>query len=389
MKKIISILGSTGSVGINTLDVISKFPEDFAIYGLSCRENIGLLIRQIEKFNPHSVAILNEEKAIEVKKLLKGKKVEIYSGMSGLIKIAEAKEVNMVVGALTGKNSLFPLLRAIGKGKDIAVANKEVIVGFGKILVNEAKKKKVRILPVDSEISAIFQCLEGRNIDEVKEVILTASGGPFYRLSRMALEKVTRQEAIKHPIWKMGKKISVDSATLMNKGLEIIEASNFFGIPLSKIRVLIHPQTIIHSVVSFIDGISLAQLAIPDMRIPIQYVLFYPKRIGTFLPSADLAKAGNLEFIHPDTKSFPCLQYAREAVVIGKGMPAVLSAADEVGVNAFLEGKIGFMDIPRVIKRVMDKYKRKCQTLKELLEADEWARDETEKIICSGRVNSA
>lgn len=392
MKKVISILGSTGSIGINTLDVISKFPQDFAVYGLSCKENIALLQKQIEKFHPKSVAVINEKKSEELKKYLKDRKkdagIKIYSGIDGLIKIVSAKEVGLVVAGLTGKDSLIPIMKAIEARKNIAIANKEVIVGFGNILVDKAKKKKVKILPVDSEINAIFQCLEGKNINEIKEIILTASGGPFYGFSCRELEKITTQSAIKHPVWKMGKKISVDSATLMNKGLEIIETINFFGVPASKIKVFIHPQTLIHSIVSFVDGISLAQLAVPDMRIPIQHTLFYPERMKTFLSSIDLARMKNLEFFHPDTKSFPCLQYAYKAAKIGGGMPAVLSAADEVGVNAFLENKIGFMDIPKIIKKVMDKYDSKISrlenlkiTLKNLLKADEWARKEAMKIV--------
>jgi len=385
MKKIISILGSTGSVGRNTLDVIRRFPQNFRIYGLSCKDNIGLLRRQIEEFEPEAVAVIDPDKADELTRRLRRAKLKVYAGTEGLKKIAIAEKVNLVIGALTGTESLFPVLEAIRKKKDIALANKELIVGFGKIVMEEVKKNKAIIIPLDSELSAIFQCLQGRDISEVEKIILTASGGPFYNFPPESLRKITVRDAIKHPVWRMGRKISVDSATLMNKGLEIIETSNFFCIPQEKIEVLIHPQAVVHSIVSFVDGISLAQIAIPDMRIPIQYALFYPHRIKKFLFTMDLSRIKELHFFKPNLRTFPCLRYARAAIKNGGCLPAVLSASDEVAVGAFLAGEIGFMDIPGVIKKVMDRFKvqgsKFKDTLKGLIEADRWSREEARKIV--------
>lgn len=376
MKKSISILGSTGSVGRNALDVVDRFPGKFNIYGLACRSDIKSLLRQIRKYRPKAVAVLDRSKADEIKCLTRKAGTKVYSGVDGLAKICSTDDVDLIVGALAGTDSLFPFLEAVKKGKDLALANKEVIVAFGSVLMKEARKKKVKVIPVDSELSAIFQCLCANDTREVEKIILTASGGPFYNLSRDKLKRVTADDAVRHPVWKMGKKISVDSATMMNKGLEIIETSNFFDIPADKIEVLIHPQAMVHSIVTFVDGASLAQLAVPDMRIPIQYALFFPRRIRSSFPPLKLTGRGGLQFFKPRTGLFPCLKYARTALEEGGCMPAVMSSGDEVAVDAFLNGEIGFTDIPRVIRLTMDGYQRKGRNpagLSNLIKAAGWA----------------
>lgn len=385
MKKIISILGSTGSVGINTLDVISRFRSDFSVYGLACKSNTDVLFGQIKKFHPEAVCVIDPKKAEELKGKLKKKNIKIYSGLEGLEKITCAGKVGLVVAAMTGKDSLQSILKAIEKRKDIAIANKEIIVGFGDVLMKNAAKKNVRILPIDSEISAIFQCLEGRKKGDIKEIILTASGGPFFGFTPEDIRKVTKKQALEHPVWKMGKKISIDSATLMNKGLEVIETSKYFSISPDKIKVLIHPGSAVHSIVSFIDGTSIAQFSLADMRIPIQLALFYPKKVNTFLPSINLEKTAKLEFFVPDLETFPCLGYAFESLKRAGMMPAILNAANEVAVDAFLGDKIGFADIPKVVKKVTDSMaqtnKGFSQTLNNFIKADFLARQKAKKII--------
>jgi len=392
MKKTISILGSTGSIGKSTLNIIRNFPARFNVYGLACSQNVDLIYHQIKEFNPKKVCVTDERKASELKSRLKGKRPEVYAGARGLLKIVTGSEIDLVVAAMSGTESLNVFFEAIRHGKDIAFANKEVIVGFGNFIMKEAKKKGVNIIPLDSELSAIFQCLQGNDIKKLDSIILTASGGPFYNLGKDKLQKVTSLQALRHPVWKMGKKISVDSATLMNKGLEVIETSNFFGVSADKIKVLIHPQAAVHSMVNFIDGSSLAQMAIPDMRIPIQYALFFPERVKSRLPSINLAKIVNLEFIEPDFRKLPCLKYAIDAARKGGCMPAVLNASDEVAVKAFIDGKIGFMDIPKIVKRTINGFGKKFGDnrkvkLRQLLAADIWGRVEAERITADmGRV---
>lgn len=386
MKKTISILGSTGSVGKNTLNIIRNFPLCFNIYGLACNYNIDLIYRQIKEFKPRKVCVINEKRALDLKLRLKGKGPEVYGGVKGLSKIVRGSEIDLIVAAMSGIESLYAFLEAIKCGKDIAFANKEVMVEFGSFIMKEARKKGVNIIPLDSELSAIFQCLQGNDIKKLDSIILTASGGPFYNLKKDKLLKVTGHEALKHPVWKMGKKISVDSATLMNKGLEIIETSNFFGVQASKIKVLIHPQTAVHSIVNFIDGVSLAQMAIPDMRIPIQYALFFPERVKTKLPLINLAKIENLKFVKPELGKLHCLKYAMNAAQKGGCVPVVLNASDEIAVKAFIDNKIGFLDIHKVIKMAIQRFNKKFRhrenaTLKELLSADKWGRIEAKKIV--------
>jgi len=392
MSKRIAVLGSTGSVGRSTLDVIRGFPGEFSVYALSCRHNTDLLLGQIEEFRPEAVAVLDPVKAKYLAKRLSRSKsrARVYPGAEGLARIACARWVDTVVGALAGVESLAAILSAIRGKKEIALANKELIVGFGEIIMAEARKSGVRILPLDSELSAIFQCMQGKDAGEIERVILTASGGPFYKLSSNKLKNITVSDALRHPVWKMGKKITVDSATLMNKGLEVIETSRFFGIPQEKIDVLIHPGSAVHSIVRFVDGTSLAQIAYPDMRIPIQFALSFPHRLKTRYRVLELSNWGKLEFIRPDFKKFPCLAYARSALKEGGCMPAVLNAGDEEAVEAFLSGMIGFTDIPKVIKKVMDNYlrtthdARRTTMLKRLLQANRWAREEARRVIETG-----
>lgn len=381
-RKRIVILGSTGSIGMRTLEVIAAFPDRFEVVGLTGKGEIDTLERQIGKYHPKIVALLEGDD--ELKKRVKDKEVKILWGEEGLVEVAKYKEADLVVSAIVGASSLIPTLEAIRAGKTIALASKEAMVMAGKLLREEANRARVDILPIDSEPNAIFQCLKGEGRREVKRLILTASGGPFYNRDRGDLASVTPEETLNHPVWKMGKKITVDSATMMNKGLEVIEASNFFDIDISRIEVVIHPQAKIHSLVEFVDGSIMALLGITDMRIPIQYTLTYPERLPNQLPALDLVKSSPLIFQAPDRDKFPCLRYAYEAGKIGGTMPTVLNAANEVAVEAFLERKIKFLDISEVSRKVMDEHHPLSEpALDDILKADTWARDkargETEK----------
>lgn len=379
MKKI-AILGSTGSIGINALWVIDKFHEYFEVSGLAANKNVDLLERQVRKFNPKIVCLANEEKANELAKKLKNQPCEVVGGESGLIKVACQKEVDLVICAVVGAIGLIPLLEAIKAKKQIGLANKEALVMAGKIVMNLATENGVRILPLDSEHNAIFQCLEGKNQNTIKKIILTGSGGPFRK--REDLESITPRETLKHPTWQMGEKITVDSATLMNKGLEVIEAHYLFGLPVEKIRVVIHPQSIIHSLVEFLDGSILAQMSVTDMRIPIAYSLSYPERFENILSSLDLVQIKQLTFEEPDLEKFPCLAYGYEAGKKGGTLPTVLNAANEVVVKRFLNKEIKFTDIHKIIKKVMDKHQIiDNPTLEEILAADNWARKEAKKEV--------
>lgn len=388
-KKKLSILGSTGSIGVSTLQVVERFPERFDVLGLAAGQNRLLLEEQIERFKPKAVSLSDHDTAEELKK--KRPELEVLSGIEGLIRVATLPEVDMVVSALVGAIGLIPTVSAIRSGKDIALANKETLVMAGDIVMRESKERGVKILPVDSEHSAIFQCLQGHRHEDVRRLILTASGGPFINLSTSMLRKVTPQEALKHPNWKMGTKITIDSATLMNKGLEVIEAHHLFGIDIDRICVLLHPQSLIHSAVEFKDGSIIAQMALPDMKGPISYALSYPERLESNLPSLDLATVGTLTFMEPDNERFPCLALAYTAMRKGGTMPAVLSAANEVAVESFLENRIEFMDIPLIIKETMEAHKfeirnSKCEIrnkplLEDILNADRWARNEAIKKV--------
>lgn len=352
MKKLV-ILGSTGSIGLNTLAIVDEFPEEFEIIGLTAKKNISLLKKQVEKYNPAIVGVREEEAGLELKKSLKNFKGKIALGLPGIIEVASLKEVDLVVVGIAGIEGLVPTWEAIRAKKDLALANKEALVMAGKLIMAEVKKQGINLFPVDSEHSAIQQCLFREKSSTVKRIILTASGGPFLNYSFEELAKVTIEEAIRHPNWRMGKKISIDSATLLNKGLEIIEAHWLFQLPPEKIEVVIHPQSIIHSLVEYIDGTLFAQLSPPDMRIPIQYALFGRERRATSFKKLDLLKISALTFIQPDLEKFPALRYAYQALRIGGTMPVVLSAAGEAAVELFIQKKINFLEISQIVKEAM------------------------------------
>ncbi|OGW03356.1 MAG: 1-deoxy-D-xylulose-5-phosphate reductoisomerase [Nitrospinae bacterium RIFCSPLOWO2_01_FULL_39_10] len=383
MNKIkkISILGSTGSIGVNALDVISRHPDKFQVVALAAGENDSLLLSQIDRFKPRIAALFNEKNSDKLKKTIKDKNVKIVSGIDGVIEVATAKDADMVISAIVGAAGLIPTISAIKAKKDIALANKETLVMAGEIVMKEAEGK-CRIIPVDSEHSAIFQSLTGEKRENIRKLILTASGGPFRNYPKEQFEDIKPEDALKHPNWRMGQKITIDSATLMNKGFEVIEAKWLFGIEDENIEVLIHPQSIIHSLVEFIDGSVLAQLGIPDMRIPISYALNYPNRLENTLPSLNLAEVKNLSFEIPDTEKFPCLKLAFDALKKGETMPAVLNASNEVAVNAFLNSEISFNEIPEIIKQTMNAHKvSHAKEISDILKADRWAREYAKKII--------
>jgi 1-deoxy-D-xylulose-5-phosphate reductoisomerase len=381
MKRL-AVLGSTGSIGVNTLDVASRFKDEFEVVALSAGTNIRLLGEQIERFEPKVVSVLNEALAKHLKGEISSGRTEILFGVEGLIRIATLPEIDLVVSALVGAAGLIPTISAIKARKSVALANKESLVMAGKIIVEEAHKRGGIILPVDSEHSAIFQALAGRPKEEIKRIILTASGGPFLNLPYEKMREVTAKQALHHPTWDMGRKVSIDSASPMNKGLEVIEARWLFGIPADRIAVQIHPQSIVHSMVEYIDGSIVAQMGITDMRIPICYALSYPKRLGLDLPSLDLSHMDGLTFLPPDLERFPCLRLAYRTMEMGETMPAVLNAANEVAVSSFLEERIKFTDIPELVERVMEGHQVKpLVTLDDALRVDQWAREKTKQLI--------
>jgi len=376
MKKI-GILGSTGSIGLGALDVVAKNPKKFKISALAAGSNIKELARQIALFRPSIAACATQQGARELNRLAGRSRTRIVWGEAGLEEAAATPASDIVLSAISGAAGLKPTLAAIEAGIDIALANKEVLVAAGQIVTKKAKKQKVMILPVDSEHSAIFQCLSGQKKNLLKRLVLTASGGPFYKLNSEALEKVTVAQALCHPRWRMGKKITVDSASLMNKGLEVIEARWLFDVDISRIDVLIHPQSVVHSLVEMIDGSVLAQLGIADMRIPIAYALSYPLRITNDLPPLDLSSEGSLVFHKPDLNRFPCLGLAFDAGRRGGTLPAVMNAANEIAVAAFLKGDIRFVDLPKVIAQVMSKLPvMENPSLTDILACDHEARQE-------------
>jgi 1-deoxy-D-xylulose-5-phosphate reductoisomerase len=385
MKRL-AVLGSTGSIGVNTLHIVRQFPERFEVVGLSAGVNIQLLKEQILQFRPKLVSVLNKELADALHRDLPHLPTQIVHGVEGLIQVATHPEVDQVVSAIVGAVGLIPTLSAVKTGKAIALANKEPLVMAGKIVIEEAKKNNAQILPVDSEHSAIFQALLGHQKEDVSRLILTASGGPFLNVPLSRLQEVTVKEALNHPHWEMGKKITIDSASLMNKGLEVIEAHWLFDIPVEKIVVQIHPQSVVHSMVEYIDGSIVAQMGITDMRIPISYALSFPQRLPLNLPPLDLLQSGGLTFFTPDPERFPCLQLAYQSIQIGETMPTILNATNEVAVNAFLEGSIKFTDIPLLLRRVMEQHEvKKIHTIEDILKADHWARERARAILLEGR----
>jgi len=360
MKKSLTILGSTGSVGKQTLEVIQNEPESFEVFAISAWRNIDLLKTQIEKFKPKYVVVKDDKLAKELKNKLKNKhSCNILYGEFGINKISTIKEVDTVIVAITGITALKPVLEAINAKKEICLANKELIVSAGEILTEEARANGIKIVPIDSEHSGILQCIQADYYENIEKIIITASGGPFYNLKETALDRVSVEEALNHPNWEMGNKVTIDSATLMNKGLEVIEAYWLFDIPLSKIDILIHPQSYIHALVQYEDGSMIAQMSNHDMRIPIHFALHYPKRVKNNLTRLSLAKIGQLTFKKLDTKRFPSVELCYEAIKQGGTYPAALNAANEVAVNSFLNQSLRFKDIIRVVSIVMEKHKNK------------------------------
>jgi len=375
MKKGIAILGSTGSIGKQALEVVSIFPSSLAVVAIAAKDEVDLIVEQIKKFSPKIVSVENEEIRQRVEQKLGATKTQLFTGQEGLLKVATAVEAKMVVVAIPGSLPLPAVLEAVKIKKDIALATKEVLVAAGEIFMREVKAAGVKVLPIDSEHSAIAQCLKGEDRKTIKKIILTASGGPFLKTPVEKLSQMTAKEALKHPTWKMGPKITIDSATLMNKGFEVLEAHYLFGLDYSQIEVIIHPESIIHSMVEFADGSVKAQLGAPDMRIPIQYALLEEQRQANHWSRLDFGKVSQLSFLKPDKQKFPCLEYAYEAGKKGGTLPAVLNAANEEVVNQFLKGKFNFDQIAVKIKEVMDKHQNKENpSLEDILSADKWAR---------------
>ena len=381
--KNLSILGSTGSIGVNALKIVEKFPERFKIKALAAKNNVALLARQIDYFNPELAVVFDEENAAGLKKLMHaGTGVKIMHGVAGYNAAATMSGVDMVVTAMVGAAGLMPTLAAIDAGKDIALANKETLVMAGEIVVKQAFEKGVKILPIDSEHSAIFQCIAGSRMEDLDRIFLTGSGGPFLNRSVEEFAEIKPEEALNHPIWQMGRKISIDSATMMNKGLEVLEAKSLFGVSHDKIEVLIQPQSMIHSMVSFKDGTVMAQLGIPDMKGAIAYAMSYPERLPLYQELPDFAGVGALTFQKPDLEKFPCLALAYEACETGKTLPAVLNAANEETVNAFLSRRISFTKIHEIISETIDRHKVVTNpTLSDIIEADQWARKIAGELI--------
>jgi 1-deoxy-D-xylulose-5-phosphate reductoisomerase len=373
MKRL-SVLGSTGSVGMQTMEVVRSNRELFNLEAITANSSIDLLEQQVREFRPKLAVIYDETKYSELKSRVGGL-TEVATGMDGLIAAAAISEADTVVSSIVGIAGLVPTYHAIVNKKNIALANKETLVAGGKLIMSMAKENNISILPVDSEHSAIFQSIGSNKKSQINKLILTASGGPFRTKSQEELEHVTLSDALNHPNWKMGKKITVDSATLMNKGLEVIEAKWLFDISAEEIEVCVHPQSIIHSMVEFIDGSVIAQLGLPDMKLPIQYALTYPERMPMNGEKLDLTKIGTLTFEKPDIEKFPCLQLAYDALRAGDSACIVVNGANEAAVELFLKSKISFMDIPRFIRAVLEKHEiRNNPTLEEIIEIDNWAR---------------
>ena len=383
MKHYLSILGSTGSIGTSTLKVVEQFPDKFKVLGLAAGNNIDVLCKQIEKFSPEVVSVGSEEAFQRLQDRPESKKItKIFFGTEGAQQVARIPETTMVMSAIVGSAGLLPTLSAIQSGKTIALANKESMVVAGAYVSKMAKKYGADILPVDSEHSAIFQALGKSKMEDVRRLILTASGGPFFSKKEINLAEVTKEQALKHPNWSMGNKITIDSATLMNKGLEVIEAKWLFDVPLSKIDVVVHPQSIVHSMVEFSDGSILAQLGDHDMVGPIAYALGYPERLRDALPSLSMDKMQRLDFFKPDHERFPAIRLAQESLEMGETYPAVLNGSNEATVEGFLQDQIGFADIVSINHRVLHSYEEKSSSsLEDFIEADHWGRAEAQKLI--------
>ena len=386
MKRL-AVLGSTGSIGRNVLDIVRQFPEKFKIVGLAAGRNLTLLAEQINEFKPAVVSVQDGSLATDLASMVSsGNHIKFLSGVAGAQEVAASSQADLVIAAMVGAVGLQPTLAAIHQGIAVALANKETLVTAGPLVMAAAKEHRVPIIPIDSEHSAIFQAIQGNQPEDIRRLWITASGGPFLRKTPEELARVTAEEALRHPNWNMGPKITIDSATLMNKGLEVIEASILFKLPPERIEVHVHPQSIIHSLVEYIDGSVIAQLGIPDMRVPISYALAYPERLPLTLPSLDLFQVGQLNFEPPDLKRFPCLGLAYQALEVGGDMPAVLNAANEVAVAAFLAGVISFTDIARIISEVMAAHTvQPLASLEQVLAVDGRARQQARTIISQQR----
>jgi 1-deoxy-D-xylulose-5-phosphate reductoisomerase len=386
--KSIAVLGSTGSIGCNTLKVVEHLKDEFRVVALAAGSNTEKLAEQIGKFQPELVAVKDEVCAENLLRIISNSKFQIpnlpkvLTGEAGLIAVATHEEAKTIVSATVGAVGFVPTLRALEAGKRVALANKETLVMAGELMTKAARENKAEILPVDSEHNALHQCLRGENSKEVKRLILTASGGPFRTKSKSEIENATRAEALNHPNWKMGDKITIDSATLMNKGLEVIEARWLFDFDADDISVVVHPQSVVHSMIEMIDGSVIAQLGVTDMKHAIQYALTFPKRKTGCLESLDFRKFSTLTFEEPDFDKFPCLSLAYKALKIGGTMPAVLNAANEIAVQAFLDDKIKLSDIPRIIESVMNEHESQtASSLESILKADFSARETTERLL--------
>jgi 1-deoxy-D-xylulose-5-phosphate reductoisomerase len=375
MKNVV-LLGSTGSIGTSTLKVADDLPDRIRVVGLAAGTNTKLLTAQTLKYRPEAISVTCQEDAKQLSEAL-GTSTQVFSSNEGLVRLATLPSADIVLIAIVGTAGLLPALAAIRAGKDIAVASKEILVMAGETVMNEARKHGVKVLAVDSEHSAIFQCLQDKPASSVRRLWLTASGGPFRTTPKEEFPRITVERALKHPSWVMGRKITIDSATLFNKGLEMIEARWLFDIEMDRVQVVVHPQSIVHSMVEFVDGSVLAQLSTPDMCLPIQYALTYPDRVNSARVQTDLAKIGSLTFEEPDVDRFPALKLARRAGEAGGTMPAVLNASNEVAVEAFCHGKIGFEQISQAVERTMERHQLVTHpTLDQILTADAWARTE-------------
>ena len=382
MKRI-TVLGATGSIGIRTLELVSAFSDEFSVAGIAARgSNVERLADLCRKYSPRAVALLEPPAVDRLAALLPGPRPELLGGIEGLMALARDVEADIVLSALVGGVGLLPTMAAIRAGRTTAVANKEPLVMAGRLMTRAARERGVALLPVDSEHSAIFQCLQGHNRSDVHRILLTASGGPFRETPKHALGSVTVEDALKHPTWKMGAKITIDSATLMNKGLEIIEARWLFDIPADQVQVIVHPQSIVHSMVEYIDGSVLAQLGVPDMGVPILYALSYPERRPTPAARLDFARLGALTFSPPDTDKFRCLVLARQALELGGTAPVVLNAANEVAVQAFLDRRLRFLAIAETIERALNAYPhRPLDTIEECVAVDADARRSVQELV--------
>jgi len=380
MQKV-SVIGSTGSIGTSALDVISRFPERFRVDSLSTHSNAALLWQQAQRFRPKAVCIINAKKVQEFRKRFEKVKISLYEGEIGLLSMMKRQVDTLVVGVV-GSSALLPILTALPNIRRLALANKEALVMAGDIIMQKAKRNKVTVLPVDSEHSAIFQCIESKDTSEIKNIYLTGSGGPLLRVPKKDFRKIGPAQAVNHPKWKMGKKISIDSATMMNKGLEVIEAHHLFGVGIDSIDVLIHPETLIHSMVEFVDGAMLAHMGECDMRMPIQYAITYPSRFVSPVKGIEFSKLKSVHFYPPDFKKFPCLRIAYDVAKKGGTHTCILNASNEIAVEEFLKGRINFIDIPRAVEKALELHKGiKNPSLNDILESDRWARVKTKEIL--------